>query len=140
MSTGTVLAMSAEPGPFVSFSLLFLRVMVGLVFASSGYSDLKHPDERSKSIELPRDATVFLGWAELLGGIAVMAGVLPQLAAAGLILVMLGALQKKIAVWHTGFWGKDGLGWNYELILMSMLLVIMSTGGGAFRLFGIVVP
>ena len=31
-------------------------------------------------------------------------GMLPQLAALGLILVMRGAIQKKIAVWHTGFW------------------------------------
>jgi putative oxidoreductase len=51
------------------------------------------------------------------------------------MLVMLGALQKKIFVWKTGFWGKDGLGWNYEFILISMLLVILCTGGGRFVLF-----
>ena len=36
-------------------------------------------------------------------------GVFTQLAAIGLILVMLGAIQKKIFVWHTGFWGEKDL-------------------------------
>jgi uncharacterized membrane protein YphA (DoxX/SURF4 family) len=47
--------------------------------------------------------TAFLGVAELLGGIGVVVGVLTQLAAAGLILIMLGAIQKKLFVWPTGF-------------------------------------
>ena len=57
-------------------------------------------------------------------------GVLQQLAAIGLILIMLGAIQKKWFVWKTGFWGKGGLGWSYELTLISMLLVIIFTDGG----------
>ena len=115
-------------------SLFFLRLMVGAVFIGSGYADLKDPDRRSKSIEASKNFTIFLGMAELLGGLAVILGVLIQLAAAGLILVMLGALQKKIFVWKTGYWGKDGVGWNYELILISILLVIIVTNGGNFVL------
>ena len=61
-------------------------------------------------------------------------GVLQRLAAIGLILIMLGAIQKKAFVWKTGFWGKDGRGWSYELTLISMLLVIFFTGGGRFVL------
>jgi len=120
---------------FTDYALVFLRLMVGLVFADSGYTDLKKPDERSKNLGIPKNFTLFLGAAEALGGVAVIVGFLTQLAAIGLILVMLGALQKKIFVWKTGFWGKDGLGWNYELILISMLIVILCTGGGRFVLF-----
>jgi putative oxidoreductase len=47
---------------------------------------------------------------------------------------MLGAIQKKIFVWKTGFWGKDGLGWSYDLTFISMLLVIVATDGGRFVL------
>lgn len=117
---------------FADFALVFLRVMVGIVFIDSGYKDLRDPDKRGQSIGLPKGLAVFLGFAELLGGFAVIAGVLTQLAAIGLILIMLGALQKKIFVWKTGFWGKNGLGWNYELTLVSMLLVILCTNGGRF--------
>lgn len=108
--------------------------MLGLVFLRSGYSHVKNSEERSKSIGLPAGVTIFLGCAELAGGLGVMVGVLSQLAALGLILIMLGAIQKKIVVWRTGFWGEDGLGWNYELILVSMLLVVLCTDGGRFVL------
>ena len=59
-------------------------------------------------------------------------GIWPQLAAIGLLLIMLGALTKKIFVWKTGFWGKDGQGWYYELTLVSMLVVVLFTDGGNF--------
>jgi putative oxidoreductase len=116
----------------VDYALVFLRLMVGVVFVRSGYNHLKDPDARSKSIGLPKPVTIFLGLAEVVGGVAVIIGFLPQLAAIGLILVMLGALQKKIFVWKTGFWGSDDLGWNYDLIMISMLLVVLCTDGGRF--------
>ena len=78
--------------------------------------------------------TIFLGAAELGGALGVAFGVLTQLAAFGLILVMLGAIQKKISVWHTGFWGKNSDGWHYELMLILMNLVIAFTDGGAYLL------
>ena len=117
---------------YTDYGLLFLRFMVGLVFFDSGYRDLKDPGTRAASVGLPVPLTIFIGVSEVLGGIAVIIGVWPQLAAAGLILIMLGALQKKIFVWKTGFWGKDGLGWNYELLLVSMLVVVAFTDGGRF--------
>jgi putative oxidoreductase len=58
-------------------------------------------------------------------------GILPQLAAAGLIVIMLGAIQKKVVAWKTGFWGKHGTdGWHYDLLFVTMCLVIITTGGG----------
>jgi putative oxidoreductase len=36
--------------------------------------------------------------------------VFTQLAALGLILIMLGAIQKKNFVWHIGFWGEKTYG------------------------------
>jgi putative oxidoreductase len=120
---------------FTDYALVFLRIMVGLVFIDSGYGDLKNPDGRSRSVGLPKNVTIFLAVAELLGGIAIIVGFLAQLAAIGLTIIMLGALQKKIFVWKTGFWGKDGLGWNYELIFISMLLVILCTNGGRFVIY-----
>ena len=79
--------------------------------------------------------TIFLGAAECAGSLGVMLGVLTQLAAIGLILLMLGAIQKKIFVWRTGFWGKSGTnGWSYDTMLVVMNLVIVTTGGGSLTL------
>lgn len=120
---------------FIDASLLLLRLMVGLVFVTSGYSHLKDPKARAKSIEMAKGFTIFLGIAEVAGGLGVAAGVLTQLAAFGLILIMLGAIQKKIFAWHTGFWGEKTSGWHYDLMFILMSLVIACTNGGAYVLW-----
>jgi putative oxidoreductase len=120
---------------FTDFALLLLRLMVGIVFLTSAYKHLKDPAARSKDIGMSRIFTMFLGAIELAGGLGVVSGVLAQLAAIGLILVMLGAIQKKIFTWHTGFWGKSGTdGWSYDAMLIVMNLVIVTTGGGNLTL------
>src|SRR5256885_16185963 len=98
---------------FTDIGILLLRLMVGVVFVSSGYSHLKDPEARSKSIGMSKAFTVFLGMAEVAGGLGVAVGVLTQIAAFGLILIMLGAIQKKMFVWHTGFWGEKSSGWLF---------------------------
>jgi len=120
---------------FTDVALLLLRVMVGLVFLTSGWNHLRDPAGRSKDIGLSKRFTIFLGAAELAGGLGIILGVFAQLAAAALILIMFGAIQKKIFVWRTGFWGKSGTnGWSYDAMLLVMNLVIITTGGGNLSL------
>jgi len=126
--------MFVQPGIFNDLALLLLRLMVAVVFGDSGIRDLKDPESRSKDIGMSKGFTLFLGAAELLGAAGVALGVLTQLAAAGLILLMLGAIQKKIFVWHIGFWGKNNNGWHYDLMLVVMNLVIIATNGGRWVL------
>ena len=80
---------------FTDLGLLLLRLMVAAVFIASGYNQPKDPEGRSKSIGMPKSFTIFLGIAEIAGGLGLVFGVLTQLAAFGLILIMLGAIQKK---------------------------------------------
>jgi len=120
---------------FTDLSLLLLRLIVAAVFVASGWSHAKDPKARAKSIGMPPVFALFLGVAELAGGLGVGFGVLTQLAAIGLILVMLGAIQKKIFVWHTGFWGEKASGWHYDLMLILMNLVIACTNGGKYVLW-----
>ncbi len=119
---------------FTDLGLLLLRLMVGLVFLTSGYSHLKNPEERAKSIGMSKAFTVFLGMAEVAGGLGVAAGVLTQIAAFGLILIMLGAIEKKIFAWHTGFWGEKTYGWHYDLMFVLINLLIAFTDGGRYVL------
>lgn len=120
---------------FTDYSLLLLRFMVAAVFATSGWNHLIDPKARAQSIGMSLGFTWFLGAAELAGALGVAFGVLTQLAALGLILVMLGAIQKKIFVWHTGFWGEKTSGWHYDLMMVVMNLVIIATNGGRFVLW-----
>ena len=119
---------------YQDIGLLLLRLIVGVIFISSGWSHLKHPAERAKSIGMSKGFTMFLGAAEIGGSLGIIFGVLSQIAALGLIVLMLGAIQKKIAVWHTGFWGKKGDGWHYDLMMIVMCLMIVFTDGGRYIL------
>lgn len=126
--------MFPEFARFTDLGLLLMRLMVGVVFAASGYSHLKDPAARAKSIGTSKALTIFLGIGEVAGALGVACGVLTQLAALGLILVMLGAIYKKIFAWHTGFWGEKASGWHYDLLFVVMNLVILFTDGGAYVL------
>jgi len=116
------------------FALLALRLVVAIVFGASGYFHLKDPVGRAKSVELSPAATRALGAAEALSSIGLVSGILIQPAALVLVLIGLGAIQKKAMKWNTGFWGAQGYGWHYDLMLLAMNLVILTTAGGRFVL------
>jgi putative oxidoreductase len=118
---------------FTDEALLLLRLMISAVFFTSGWKHVTDPETRSKDIEMSKGFTLFLGLAECAGALGVLFGVLTQLAAIGLILVMLGSTYKKMFKWHTGFWGKHGTdGWSYDTMMIVMNLVIATTAGGRF--------
>ena len=119
---------------FTDFGLLALRLMVAVIFISSGWSHLTKAEERSESIGMSKGFTMFLGPAEIAGSLGIMFGVLQQLAAIGLVLIMLGAIYKKIFAWHTGFWGEKASGWHYDLTFVIMCLVVLFTNGGRYVL------
>ena len=116
-------------------SLLALRLMLAAVFATSGWNDLASPVARAANMGVSVPFTIFLGGAELAVSLGLAFGVLAQPAALGLVLIMLGAIQKKIFVWHTGFWGQASAGWSYDLMMIVMNLVVAATGGGRWRLW-----
>jgi putative oxidoreductase len=87
----------------IDVSLVFLRIMVGLVFLSSGYRDVKNPGTRSKSIGLPERFALLLGIAEFAGGAAIVVGLLTQLAAIGLLLVMAVQYRKRSSFGRPAF-------------------------------------
>lgn len=114
---------------------LCLRLMVGAIYLTSGWRHMKDPAARCKDIGISKRFTLFLGAAELAGALGAISGVLIQPAAAGLILLMAGAIEKKILVWQTGFWGSTGTnGWSYDFMLLVMNFVIATTGGGSIGL------
>ena len=115
---------------FSDVALLLLRLVVAAVFFESGRRHASDPVGRAASIGLSPGVTRFLGWAEMAASLGVALGVFAQLAALGLIVISLGAIQKKLFVWHIGFWGENTYGWHYDLLFLVANLVILTTGGG----------
>lgn len=121
---------------FSDIALLCLRLVVAVVFFESGRRHASDPVGRSASVGLSPGVTRLVGLAEMAGALGVAFGVLIQPAALGLILVMLGAIQKKVFEWNIGFWGEKTYGWHYDLTYLVANLVILTTGGGRLVLFG----
>src|SRR5437016_13439550 len=88
---------------FGDVGLLLLRLMVAVVFFASGLNHLKDPVARSRSIGASPRFTVFLGTEDLLGSNGVAFVILTQLAAVGLILIVLGVIHKEICMSNSSF-------------------------------------
>jgi putative oxidoreductase len=116
------------------FALLLLRIIIAVVFFSSGKSHVQKPEERGKSIGMSPTATTVLGLAEIIGAISIAFGIFAQIGALLLMGAMAGALYKKIFVWKTGFYEDKGYGWHYDLLLLLGAFVIFATNGGSLTL------
>ncbi len=119
---------------FADLALLLLRLMIAAIFGTSGWSHMTKPKERAESIGMSPTFTLVLGVVEVLGAASLVLGVYPQIGALLLIGVMLGAIQKKMFAWKTGFWGDEGQGWYYDLLYLVCCLVLLTTAGSALTL------
>ena len=75
-----------------------------------------------------------LSIAEPAGGLGVIFGFLTQLAALGLVIAMLGALQFLITKVHRKWTGENSAGWEFEFLLLVVALAIAILGGGKYAL------
>jgi putative oxidoreductase len=92
---------------YLDSGLLLLRFLVAVVFITGGWGHVTKPEERGKSIGMSQGSTIFLGLSEVAGGLGLIFGVLTQFAAFGLMLIVLGDLQKKSSS-GTPLWGREG--------------------------------
>ena len=119
---------------FQNAGLLALRAMVGFLFAYSGFGKFKKLKSFSKDQSLPLPIGFLVVSAEFFGGLGVVLGVLPQIAAAGIMIVMTGSMYHHIFKWKSPYWAARG-GWEYDLMWFAMCFVVVTTGGGKFALY-----
>jgi len=83
---------------------------------------------------IPAIVTVLVIGAESLGALALIAGFMSRVAAAGIAMVMLGAVT--LVHWRVGFfmnWGGQlsGEGFEFHILAIAMALALFIGGGGA---------
>jgi uncharacterized membrane protein YphA (DoxX/SURF4 family) len=104
--------------------------------AKLAYSQLAGPEfakQRDEgAIHLGAAAQVLVAWGEFLGGIAMLLGLLTRVAAAGLIVIQVGAIV--LVTGAQGFSAGAGGGYEYNVALIGMFLVLLLTGGGTVSL------
>ncbi len=119
---------------FSDWGLLALRLGVGTTFLVHG-SQKRAMWKMQPSAQLPAGVLALLrvlSIAEPLGGVATLVGLLTQAAAAGFIVVMLGAIRLKVTQMRKGFSG-DG-GWELEFLLLVGAIALLFLGAGKFAL------
>jgi putative oxidoreductase len=67
-----------------------------------------------------------VAWGELIGGIALAFGFLTRLAAAGIIVIMAGAVAT--VHWPHGFSLPKGYEYNFAIIIMCLCLILSGPG------------
>ena len=120
------------------YAALVLRVSLGMMYIAHSLV-LKHftytlpgTAQFFESIGLPGTLAYLTFWAELAGGIALVAGIGTRVVALGLIPILAGA------TWvHAGngwvFSAANG-GWEYPVFLMAASLVLALLGNGKYAL------
>ena len=132
-------------GTFASKSLLIIRVVLGIIFFAHGaqkvFGWFGGPGLRGvigyfrQALGVPAPLTVLAALTELLGGLAMIVGLLVRPAAVGLIIVMLVAIAKVHL--PNGFfinWSLEagkGHGFEMNLALIAMALAVLVGGAGA---------
>jgi uncharacterized membrane protein YphA (DoxX/SURF4 family) len=73
---------------------------------------------------------IAVAWGELLGGIALLLGLLTRWAAAGLVIIQLGAIY--VVTGARGFSSLEASGFEYNLALIAMCLALILLGSGGW--------
>jgi putative oxidoreductase len=126
----------------MSYGILFLRLVVGLIVAAHGAQKLfgffggQGPRGTAGSFgalgfRAPLLVAFAAGTAEFGGGLLLASGYLTPLAALAIAVVMLNAIVS--VQWRNGFWNAKG-GYEYNLTLWSVAVAISAIGPGHFSL------
>ena len=121
---------------FADLALLALRLALGAIFLTHGLGKRKMWSMQP-SAQLPAGMLTklrILSIVEPAGGLGVLFGFLTQLAALGLVIVMLGAIQFLITTVHRKFTGENVAGWEFEFMLLIVALALFIMGGGKYAL------
>jgi len=124
----------AQLHTLTDWGLLVLRVGIGVTFLAHGIQK-RAMWKMQPSAQMPAGLLSILrllSIAEPLGGVAAITGLLTQLASAGFVIVMLGAINLKARQLHKGFTG-DG-GWELDYVLLSAAVALLILGAGRISL------
>jgi len=101
------------------------------------YAALLAPDvigrtPESGAVHLQSSVQMLVAWGELVGGVALLLGLLTRFAALGLIVIQIGAIA--LVTGALGFSVGGAAGWEYNFALIGMCLTLVFLGSGEWAL------
>ena len=121
---------------FQSATLLIVRLIVATIFLFAGYAKWFFWSAPPAGISTPLVVLFkFLSIVEPLGALALILGILTRWAATGLAIIMVGAIVVLHFTMQTPFFtSPQGLGWDYNLIILGNCLILVVFGGGSWSM------
>ncbi|MBI4033806.1 DoxX family protein [Candidatus Saccharibacteria bacterium] len=119
------------PAATADIGLLLVRLIVGYAFIVAARNKSRDVRKFAKSNGLPLSLAVVVMITEMTAGFALLLGIYPQLAALAIMVLMTGTIRLHIFKWKSPYWAAKG-GWEYDLMLFAMALVILVWGGGEY--------
>lgn len=132
----------------ISFAALVLRVGLAVIFLYHGWHKIAGEENyygaswadtlwRERSVPKPESLSfpavqIAVAWGELLGGGALLLGLLTRLAALGMLIIQIGAIY--LVTFSRGFTFRGDVGYEYNVALLTMCLAVLVLGGGALAL------
>jgi len=112
--------------------IFILRIFIGLIFIYHSHGKLKNSKGMATAMGNPQMSgfVMFLGVVELVGAVALILGFLTELAAVGLIVIMLSAIYKKSSKWKVGFSSMKTTGWEFDFVILGSAIAIAFIGAG----------
>jgi len=113
--------------------LLILRIVIAVIFLYHGWPKVVGGKKMAAQMGKPQMGgfLIFLGIAEVLGGIATVAGFLTQIANIGFAIIMVGAIGLKIGQMKVPFSAHDKTGWEFDFIILGAAAVLVLLGAGS---------
>jgi len=122
--------------PYTTFqetALLVLRLIVAAIFLDAGYAKWSFWSTAPEGVPAGMVSLLkFLSIVEPLGGVALGVGFLTRWAAAGLAIIMVGAIFIMQFTMQVGFSTPQGPGWEFPLIILGSCIALMAFGAGSW--------
>jgi putative oxidoreductase len=124
----------------IDVALLIARVIVGLVFMAHGAQKLFGAfggPGLSGFVQAVGPIGYLVTIAEFFGGLGLIVGFLSRFSAASIIVIMLGAIamvHSKVGFFMNWAGNQGGEGFEYHLLAIAVLLVILIAGPGRYAI------
>ncbi len=117
-----------------SIGLLFIRIATGLVFVMHGWMKFNNADMIGgmfSGMGFPAGTAMFITYLELIGGAALILGILPR------IFALVFAVEMLVAIIKTGFFQNGYSQHELEIVLLLLSLGIAFAGSGRWSLWAV---
>lgn len=113
-------------------TLFVLRIIIAIIFLYAGIAKWPFWSVTDNSIPAGMLLIIkFLSIVEPLGALALILGILTRWAAAGMVIIMIGAIIVLVFTMNTSFFTQpQAPGWDYNLLILGGSLAIAAFGAG----------